>query len=400
MQRCSGPRLSSLLASRLQVMKVISGFCLSLFWLLSLLLTSGISSVKAQTDYPTAPPENTSTPVPTSWSPLFGTATPNPTKDYSCPAGTPVGYGQVTPNAAWNSQCQACLPIRTAVWPTQSGTAQPTAIATSAPTPTPGGVSEYWLQEKDFDYTTQFNVTSRYDKFFEYPPQDSNGGTGSGTLAGMFLKIDSTTGTNMDIFFVSDSWRIGNYTLGANTTVYQVQCDWDFQNCDQYFSSRGIPYIMKAKADLGPVPFGGGGNRGIGWKGWACCGPTVQSVVGKYGNIWAGTPPEPPSNSICGEVNKGFTPGAPGDNGNLPSPMIGNPTNFNVGGWTIGTGWISELAQLFGIELPTSIYVPQFTFSFTPIKFGVLEMFGVEVDLDIMAFVMAALLAVRILVRS
>jgi hypothetical protein len=90
--------------------------------------------------------------------------------------------------------------------------------------------------------------------------------------------------------------------------------------------------------------------------------------------------------------------GSEGDeNFDMPQITIGEGQCYTTFGIVIPMGWTSVLGLA---ETIPDIGVPSFQICLRPVDFGVLALFGLQIDLDWMAFVMGAVLLVRMIVRS
>jgi len=80
----------------------------------------------------------------------------------------------------------------------------------------------------------------------------------------------------------------------------------------------------------------------------------------------------------------------------LPIPRIGDPVCASLGGFGIGMAWFNTL---FGTSV-NDLVIPGIEFCFIPIEFGDLNLFGIEIDMDLIALGMASILIFRIILRS
>lgn len=380
--------------------------CLFTFW--------PRSETKAQTETPTPPN-----------SPIFVTNTPAPAQNTGC-NGQPQGWGTITPNAYWLDKCYACItrtpyyffptltpaPWETPATPLPTNTGQPTI------TPTPNWglftISSYtgidnWIQGTDYPLSlvnwsysnrpvpwikTDMNTSNEGGTTFKYtlrfvgngnfangtneegwkvvvrnPNDRVTSGVGSGSLSGFTF---SRTGYGENSSWLWMSQNGGNYTYDG-TLVITSKCN--VTNCYQ------------VQVDLWPASLTGGNNAYMHNYWW-------QGEINPY----IPTPtPNPNANSICNTVNGGTTVDDSGNFG-LPEIEIGWARCVQIGGWVIPLGWIENLIP--NLNLGESFQIPGIQFCFKPIYFGSLTVFGLSIDLDFIAVVMAGALLFRIIFRS
>lgn len=108
------------------------------------------------------------------------------------------------------------------------------------------------------------------------------------------------------------------------------------------------------------------------------------------------TEPTPmPGPSYCDAVDDG---GGGGDLESwLPQILVAQGSCMEISGWTLD---VSVLNLIPGIDDLEDVTLPGFQLCVNPIQFGNVHLFGVTVDLDVIAFAMAGLVIIRILLRS
>ena len=409
-------------------------------FLLTLLLAFGTSPVYAQCPGPSCPtPEPTSnvptlTPGPTAtYRPLYVTGTPEPTMDYACPTGNPIGAGVVTPNPTWKFNCGHCVTeVPGYVWATVPPPAatldwEKWLNATAAPafTPTPVGtpiplpikvsnqvvgiwqdVIEGQVQTRPFsntnDNSTSFNayVSTGYPRTlgFRYSGVLStyiNAWVEGGQMS-FQLASGAYNGAGLDIVVVSSD--VVSFPAGATYHLNQNQASPWFSlfTIPPQSSKTGFSWNVEFNVTfLGANTYGSGAQFGLELDGYVyrktSTGTTTFSW--KQGPI---TPPPPASN--CSAVNG---VGAPGDPDNifhsrffsLPYIGVGAGSCFGIESYTIDL----SAAQAFLPFLPASITTPGFEICMAPVAFGSLNIFGIPIDLDSWAIILAGVVMFKVL---
>lgn len=352
------------------------------------------------------------------WGPLFVTATPKPTLNKECPpAGTPpAGYGQITPNAVWNMDCYQCIPRATAQWSTSTATPFPTLpglpTPTSTATPAPGGHEDKYVVEDILDYN--FNDSTNYANVFKTVNFTVPVGA---RVVGWYFKVQQGTGWEINVWPYPSTGGLlysgGDYLSNPGTNRIWYRCVWDHkgdygthENCANVFAH--IPEYAGVAISVdsyGPNWFhtdvsGISGSYGL------QIGQNARSVVAgalKFGIIVTGVKPAPtpvPMTGYCQTINGPAGAPTPPPMMQLPNPTVGPSTSFGVGGWLLDLTWVSEIAQFLGLDMPTYVWIPKITFKMQAISFGVLDIFGIAINLDLIAAVMGAIAVVRIFTRS
>lgn len=357
-----------------------------------------------------------STPT-TEWRPLYQTATPIPPLATNCPDGTPVGYGQVTPNAAWNIRCSHCLPTPRPRWTPYTfpgacsampdpeectgrliegknfcvcGEVQPTVTPTVAPTTGP----MYWISTQytvDWWNTTGGGWSTTYGYIYPVKPanQQFAGVIYRGKYEGQYNNLffgwaegDPEGITNIGSGFAQPgAGQWGPWMCVGKTTAVCPAVNWQSSGTAQFYETG-----TRFRFDL--QKYAAYDSHGF-----------VELYVIYYGVPYYLDPTPTPFPGVCGMINQEPADGRDRE-ATLPTFMVGDGSSFTLGGFTWDITWISQLAELAGINIPTSLEFPRFTFNFLPIKFGTLEILGVDIDLDILAFILSAIAGWRIFARS
>lgn len=408
---------------------------LLLFFLFLLLFspTSGINTVHAQESTPTPtvyiptclPPDQRGYEVCwDTWESLYKTPTVQPTVLNLC-NGQPVGWGVVTPDPYWLMNCNQCV-TRTpsssipglTLFPTNTpivtGTINPTSTVQPSSTNTPAITNtpvpnHYWTsdwQSVGFTGTIQtcgtVNLTYVYSQFNRVIPAGSNdlraiitegyvSSTYLGYLGFDMLNTDTTSplvfrtankrsivgtaGTTQTLCFESVSGACTFAGLSNSMTLTFNQANTLFkiyaakaQGCPWQYSFPRIKYVYYGTGDTPPTP------------------TPVPTFT-----------PVPTSQSQCNVVLPERVVN-PFDV--LPNILIGPSECTQIGGGSIDLGFISNISWLSDWGIPEYITIPGFFLCTASIDLGVVHIFNLAIDLDIMAFVMAGVAIIRILFRS
>lgn len=385
-------------------------FWLSFISLLLLFLNFGIDIAHAQTPEP---------PTPTYWSPFFVTSTPRPPNSYACTSGLPDGWGVRTPDPYWLSNCYSCLAALTPS-PTVGPTVTPMLWQV---TPTPnGGVT----------VTATITPTSTALPTVEPINPGLRLRCVSGGCAGQEGRSITLSGGTSN--FVGDCSAGGNglsvQVLDGSGSTYSYARVWyegvaNLTRTTDYNMPPVSPELhMTDQALLSGSSCTGSGVSSCSVSVAGAVSDVTTSGVEIYAGIggcasltayrwdsWSYTislddlavPPTPtptgtpvPVNSVCGSVP---LPPSPEDAiMSFPVPLVGVkvcPVEIPaINGATSGLGWIPGMGGI--IE---SINFPGFRMCFRPVMLGVLRMFGIQVDLDILALLMSATTMFRVLSR-
>jgi len=373
------------------------------------LLVFGISPALAQTgcDDPNTPIHENCTQEATG-EPLYKTPTPQPELPNICPTGQPEGWGAVTPNPLWLSDCSDCVgdlystpdPLYTPLAPTPTGGAGVTPTAAVA-TPTPGGYGDYCLVVVDMNG----NEEGTCERTKTVTRSSPNGGIEAR------IKVKTLDGQ-------SHPQTVRFFYSGACLHEYNSQNN-------QHFGIHWY-YYFKDYGNMQEVSF----QEFCGGQGYGTCttssdGDIVKvtdngtlhrlscSVGGVFGsqantaNLYVSldhapftepTPAPTPGVSNCYEVNgpggsEGYNEGLGIE---LPVVTLGASHCFTVNSFVLDLSLISFIT---GAEF-TEVSFPGIAVCFREISFGELNFLGLNVDLDIFSMVMAAVVVLRFMYRG
>ena len=393
-----------------------------------------MTKVHAQTDTP----EPTVTPLPTStptkiWLPLFPTGTTIPTLDVRCPEVTPYGLGTVTPSTNWLYECGDCLlqltPTSTPAILTLAGTCEEyygvddvpencvtgadgmtcicndqTLLPTATPTitSTPVYNPEYWIENLGTWTTTCVSGSGWQDcGYYKYLAE----GRPTDNVAVAFRIVNSriTSQTDNNTF-----WDVGsgdeasgivsqNYTgtLKGGLTYCIDNNLVTGDGCAQFGYTAQSSY----KINLKPIMFAQKYTR---YKGSAT--GTIDNIMimwyGTRPDYVAPTPTVEPGSGYCDYVRDGNGEITQDDLFELPVIKTSAGACQQIFGWHISMDWATGvIGELIDWEI-SDIDIPGFILCFQPVQFGTLTIFGVSVNLDLLALVMGAVAAIRIFLRS
>lgn len=411
-------------------------------FLLSSLLVFGIKPILVLAETPTPSPtfEN-----------LWNTPTPKPTNYYTCNVDkNPTGYGTYTPDAYWLDKCQACItrtPLYT--WPTSTPapweTPQPTNTPASTSTPAPTATPNYsYISAKITTYNVGSPAPSMTYSSWEmtdntYIPNSKNY-TDYHNFYTENGVIKATGTSGYDIYIVADTnssfpadgayedhyFQIKNENCGASTITMAN---------DSYFSP-GQTFNFRASAVTTWYWWQGvSGARSLTWGskpikftvhcaasatddkndltfkwyygdvGWSGQTRSEQSrILVQRGGFRPASTPVPtatPNNSYCSAVIPQAQSQDVSSYFALPVPTLGWSQCVGFGGFLVPLGWVGSIGELIGATWTINdINFPQFSVCFRAIRFGSLNLFGINISLDILATVMAAVVAIRIITRS
>ena len=377
------------------------------FFLLFLPLFLPVSPVEAQT------PTDTPAPVTATATghPLWPSMTPEPTQNYTCPGSQPIGWGTVTPDPYWLLNCQVCVtpqvqvtetpyPVSTYMIPlTQTAqaittltpatsTVTVTPAATSiAGTPTPGNP----LLVCDSPGCVELSDTSIMQHFVG----EVLVSTHPQVVVTMNYHRTSSAWASLYVYYwVTHAELQNTTTVGKNVAdYYRTTSNVNLHN--NQFPVTGISAGMTKDAtfDYSVV------TASTNWMGTIFTGIQLDGAIGviyRYDmDIYVSTVPmdfglltvthtpvftaTPYSN--CGVVDPDPDTGGDGDF-EIPDPWIGGTTcPIDFGGVDI---------PLYGIFGLADFHLPGLRVCFTEITFGTLVYYGVAVDVDYLAYILAA----------
>jgi len=378
--------------------RVCLPYCLFLLIFL-LVLGTKPSTVYAQED----------TPTPTNY-PIY--VTPTPVSDsFECPEGDPVGWGTVTPSARWMVNCGQCASGTYYEWPTLDPNIWGTPVVTNTSEPikqysdvtvvnyynASDGVPEGSLEPVHYE---QINVQGRHLSFpswvvrsaspgyykislrYEYHVQANN-------VWGTQIYMASTNGEAMPITvtFVEGEHQGEQVVINPNTNTTFTIASGPPGLWDGYFIIE-VEVPQGKGANAWDFQFGARATTGF----YDLI--TFKTDLWFQNSIWRGL--DLPVDSYCSTVEETY----PGDEEDEPFQLPG----INVG--------VADCVTMVGITVPLdwtdTVFatgwedwvLPDFEICFVPIDFGSLSIFGISVDLDLMALGMAGVVLIRLITRS
>lgn len=350
--------------------------------------------------------------------PLFPTSTQVSSFNLNCPTALPVGWGTVTPGLLWNSSCGNCqvtllAPTGTPMVSVTPGGPTLTPTVTATPFPTPSGGNALFVEPQTggsasnthlpypaaswnpLSYTLDTNIDGFVIGEVFTVTKNSTclvkrmEGSGSELWGNSSDNLQSATYLSMPNF-VSAAWTNAGIVV---TDLWDDQADqsqWIIENL-------GFPVHLIVANEIAAEDdpqiysyFEHGYNwcsgtvdvESVALIGWGLDGvaePTATPVVADY----------------CGTVN-----GSVGEQWELgielPEFGIGNSTCYGISEIVLPTSIINFFP---GIDID-DVTVPGIELCFVEITFGSLDLFGVSVNLDSIANLLAAALIIRWLLRS
>lgn len=362
------------------------------------------------------------TAVPT-YEPLFKTPTPLPPESYTCPTGLPIGWGTVTPGVMWSANCGNCL-LTLTPHPTNTpgsyeltqtavftGTPGVTLTPTSTVTPTPAsctpGANTYWWDTvnpnksatKPAQYVGEFRIG-----WSRYSPSDLT------SIGAVVAKVNMQGSTNNEW---GRSW-IG-VNGGTNQVLWQAQTNfdktlfymptvtppgWNYTQLRNFILAKYPDAVDSGYKNwvAGAIDLDAGYGAGTATNNTFTVTVTVLDWVhyspAPCPTPTPGTPTPTPGASACNDLGDEGTTDSIGE---LPYIGIGASVCTGIPEFTID---LSVLNWLPGLEDIDVITFPGLSVCARPISFGDLKLFGLVIDLDIMAAVMAGVVLIRIIIRS
>lgn len=376
----------------------------------------GIDHASAQD--PTSTDTPSDTPTPTN-APIFTDPTLVPTGHYVCTGNQPIGWGTVTPDPYWLMQCGMCITpdssdffgdnpfdITSTPDPNITPTVTPTITATpqndlldaalrvgGMPVPIEIPTNEFRTTTSDLLTYGQIGGINITDTAPQYTPI-----TGSIKLEIAYNLVDhvGTTygeGIKLIVFPPNSSGLVLNCISGSCSsfidTDSQAKQVWivntisggsgtetlifEFSYAPKYGHSIGFMFQIDA-------------GKGSTFSG-------TYTYTGQGSEFFTIDPTPTPVYSDCSTVDPADGSSGDDDGFSLPDIGLGWGRCLTLGGWNIGLEW----AQAFIPTLPDGWEVPGIEICFVPIEFGSLNLFGLGVDLDLIAAVMAGVLIIRII---
>jgi len=397
---------------------------------------SSASEVKAQA--PTCDPNQAScyggtwTPTPPGyggWEPIYKTPTPRSTRDYTCPTGLPSGWLTKTPSWSWSQGCSNCVrPTISSNWPTftpnpiygtptvsggdKNNTSTPTSsVPTSTPTPSIAFPScsmfavTSWQADRlntlsltkvsdtpclwRYDATTTINYNNAwgFQVRLDVPGVSSYRyklkvyGNGCGQIAHEPNCIVKDTLTGVGYTGTLYTNKTSYIQSASNGSTIQMQTSTYINDVQEY----ELWYVRS---------YTGAGYGQSNMKLQHPMNSVVETKV-TYLEIVLSDPTPTPAPTVPSTYCQTVEENTPGGGAVLPYPVIGPPTCYEVvPGVSIDLTWLPS-----AWNMPASIGVHSFYVCTRQIEFGVLEMFGLSFDLDIIAGALLAVAALRIMMR-
>lgn len=396
------------------------------------------TAIRAQTSEPGTPTPTstqvmgaTNTPATGTVESIWNTATPVGTRGVDCPNDLPVGWGTVTPDVWWDINCRVCIgrltSTSTAIWPTFTPegtiTATPTltytpGTPTVTPTPTSTPVYTYFLSEEvAYDYLSIASGTTPVSHTFRLkaPIEVTWWYTDHNDMYVVgYVVIMSHNRSASEVYDYSlGGAQVGNYpglsltqqsqysyTVKAN--VYLPFNDnnairsllFPYSSTELYFGSV-ITYPMNYTVGWGHKLYSVVGLSAWGWDSirYILYGQYIETPQG-------GTPTPSPTipvgtstpQSFCNSVNNTEGGGSTEGGFGLPVLTLGDRTCITLPELWLDLGILS----FFGINWGT-LHVPSISFCLRSISFGILQLFGLDVNLDLISVVMSVVLGIRLI---
>lgn len=363
----------------------------------------GIDNVHAQ--------DPTDTPTPTN-EPLFRTPTAKPALNLQCSGSQPIGWGTVTPDPSWLMNCSQCVtPVAGYDWGPNPFDGTPVASLTPTVTPTVAVTYEYIGHL--LDNTVILPEVERFTTLSGLSGQPVFARLNIRSNTTVTIRTKQTMSLRLSANYNMPDWG-GSYPevlkLVINSDVLadvNVICITGCTSVDLTNDGDGTteqildsnPYglygskTIIANIEWYPVlnddfqfSLMGAGNSGQSYA-------TQHEWTYQSSDYFMGAPTPTPIVSDCSTVTADGGGSGGDDNFDLPEISIGWGRCLTIGGWTIGLAW----AQQFIPSIPESWTVPGLQICFKPITFGSLNLFGLAVDLDLIASVMAGVLIIRII---
>lgn len=372
----------------------------------------------------TGTPEPSPTATPTN-QPFYKTPTPGPTKQITCDfQSVPNGWGTVTPSVGWFSACSKCPQVPKTPVPTNSLLYDP-RMPTSTPwvtaTPYPVQATVTIRNDGGHGYFTEFDHL--YGPLaIGYSPYAITDQTNFFFKAGQFdytVQVDFSG-------FKNDTWQASELIVSLTNPAYmstplKVEITGTVntvQTGDVDVSWNSWLYPGEPSKDIfKKAPFTGGYSGKVTVHFSGICDADlyhectvkliVQNKTGSGSTMWTGWTiwkGAKPSQSYCSSVSGEYN-GAEGvldtDLGQviaLPKITLGWKRCAQIMPFTLDFSWIPGIS---GAGLGEATQWPGLEICRQPVYFGKLNLLGLEIDLDLVAFGMASLfLGRRILFRS
>jgi hypothetical protein len=363
---------------------------------------------------------------------MWGVNTAVPSVNYDCGNVPPSGYLVKTPSPAWLLHCGRC--IKNQSWGGWGGNPLSNSTPTPEVTPTPTQIpneTTYHIH----DYFLYSNLIPHNEVFDSETFDFGNSG------GAIYILDTDTNDENIHYFgsfnikaeghhhptFVTGGWgfqtsirfqnygtrethciyREGSYVERVGGTHYDLggqQLNLLYLGSENLMVAYGLEtqdFTWKVDVTM-DCEFRGsaGGVLHDLYFGIYNGGAYITDLTTIEGSLkWSETP-------LPDESNPTPTPG-PGycqniDDGNTEVPTFpfmfytGQATCLSIGGWSISLTWL----QVFFPQVPESVTLPGIEFCFLPIIFGNLQIFGLSINLDLLAQAMAAVLLFRFVTNN
>jgi hypothetical protein len=316
----------------------------------------------------------------------------------ACPDGQPEGWGTVTPDTYWMMQCGNCAQSPT-------GTADPlTPTVAATPTPEPTATQTSGVFFKSIYYHQQFIIdvvdSTDYVNWVGYPgvalpPLLYCGPDAEIRGALVWVQVNGYSGAAKLRPFGSATFGAAEGNLGFYSYVGTYPQNTINHNDMQNLSGHTLNKLGSTNQinykTIWPWPSGFVDVRRD---------STLSADFVYYGVLCYGIPepeatPIPTAMSYCNQVDDGL--GAADLGISLPEIVVSQAYCLQIGGQSLD---LSVLNLIPGIDDVGEIGVPGFYLCYQYISFGHLDLFGLNVDLDILAMLMGGIALLRILLRS
>ena len=391
-------------------------FFLCSFWLALFLLVSGTNSVSAQTPEPTPSTEPTIQPTATwcgipcalpatqttTWEPLLQTETPEAEINMECPDYLPENYLTKTPNPYWEAQCGHC--------------------ATNVKSEGGGGIdNSNWAPEYQIEELGNLNgykiglTGNLHSQAYNWPGGFSllyfNHTSGSipykviGTVYTGHNEGHSETSIRVN---GGDMARTGSLSTSGRCFALQI---WGNTNnvsvCNLVYPSASTSFLIsstpRAANNTLHSQFLLLGRYNSGGTGFVDSMQAIVIIPEDQDFDIEDTnapPPDYGSGGYCASI-QGYEDLTIQDNGeigiSLPNIQVGQASCMSFGGQILD---LTVLNLIPGINDIQAVQIPQIQICARPISFGTLNLIGVQLDMDIFAFVLAMTGIIRMLFRS
>lgn len=404
---------------------------LSILWLLF-----GINGIKAvSADTGTPPVSTTPTPEQT-WEPLYKTPTIAPTRDLRCSGTQPSGWGTVTPSSRWLYSCSQCVtqtpsgfwfndtPTPTAVpcipkptviyqgtpmweYGCNTATPAPSPTVTVTPTPAPSG-DMYYFKYVPINETITLTGDLTY-QYLTYNSSCNGDDVAMATSLNGAIHVEVSGDWGDTSSWISNDWAI-KYAVATGPGIGPKT--EEFNICSGQGDGGHIELCEKLRQLQGVTAWSQGVSKNYnnaqdgyvyanGWKSAAGNYVRVDSVgLLCYGDNYTGataTPTVSPD-GYCSVVEP-LIDDIGIDLPNFRAAPCRENNRVSIGGWHISKEWV-DLVPFQIIVAPEGIDVPLLTVCIRALSLGLLNIFGVSIDLDWIAGILTFTMLIRWFLRS